>query len=355
MEKLNIGIIFGGKSSEHSVSENSAKSIIKNISKDKYNLFLIGIDKFGKWFLYQGDADDIPECKWEASGKTKPACILPDSSVGGLMVLDGNKYEFVKLDAVIPVLHGKNGEDGTIQGLLELAEIPYVGCHVLAASSCMDKAVTNILLEYNGITKPKFYWFNRYDFATNPENVIENIESTIKTYPMFIKPANAGSSVGITKANCKDDLVVGIKLALENDDKVVIEQGIDGKEVECAVLGNDELIDSVVGEIVPCNDFYDYEAKYLSGTSDLHIPARIPEDIAHEIRETAKKAYKIMGCKGLSRIDFFVENGTNKVYLNEINTFPGFTNISMYPKLMQAVGVQYSDLIDRLISLAINH
>ncbi len=353
MSKISVGIIFGGKSSEHEVSRVSASSIIKNISKDKYEIYQIGITKEGKWLLFSGDVSEISSGKWEENGKNKKAFISPDTSVKGLTVLDcDGKTEFIKLDVVIPVLHGKNGEDGAVPALLQLAGIPFVGCGMGAASACMDKVITNSMLSYYGIDKPKFNWFYSYDFENDTEKYIKETEQIIKNYPMFVKPANAGSSVGISRVNNREELIKSVYVAAREDSKILVEEGIDGQEVECAVLGNNELLASVVGEIAPSNDFYDYDAKYLSGTSELYIPAHIPEEVSEKIQKIAKKAYKIMGCAGLSRVDFFVERGTNRVILNEINTFPGFTDISMYPKLMEKTGIKFSELIDKLIALA---
>lgn len=354
MVKMNLGVIFGGQSSEHEVSRVSAEAIIKNISKDKYNLFLIGITKKGEWFLFSGDVSDIPNGDWEKSDLNKRAFISPDASIGGLVTFEGDKTEIIKLDCVIPVLHGKNGEDGTVQGLLELAEIPVVGCDTTSSAACMDKTITNSMLAFNGINKPAFHWFYAYDFKKDPEKHIAETEKVISSYPMFVKPANAGSSVGISKVNNREELVKGIEIASKEDRKILVEQGIVGQEVECSVLGNDEPIASVTGEIVPSNDFYDYDAKYLSGSSELFIPARIPENVSEEVRNIAVRAYKIMGCTGLSRVDFFVEKDTNEVLLNEINTFPGFTSISMYPKLLNESGIGFTELVDKLIELAVS-
>lgn len=354
MAKMNVGIIFGGQSSEHEVSRISAEAIIKNISKDKYNLFLIGITKQGKWSLFSGDISEIPNGNWEKNSANKAAFISPDASVGGLVTFDGDKTEVIKLDCVIPVLHGKNGEDGTVQGLLELAEIPFVGCDTASSAACMDKTITNSMLAFNGINKPVFNWFYAYDFKKKPEKYLKETEDIIGSYPMFVKPANAGSSVGITKVNNREELVKGIEIAAREDRKILVEQGIVGQEVECSVLGNEEPIASVTGEIAPSNEFYDYDAKYLSGSSELFIPARIPEEVSEEVRETAVRAYKIMGCTGLARVDFFVEKGTNKVLLNEINTFPGFTSISMYPKLLNEIGIGFAELIDKLIEFGVS-
>lgn len=355
VQKINVGILFGGKSSEHEVSRVSASSIIKNISKDKYEVYNIGITKSGEWFLFSGDISEISSGKWEENTGNKKAFIAPDTYNKGLTVIDDSgKAEFIKLDVVIPVLHGKNGEDGAIPALLQLANIPFVGCGMGAASACMDKVITNSVLTYHGIDKPKFNWFYFYDFQNDATKYIEKTEKIIKKYPMFVKPANAGSSVGISKANNREELIESVYIAAKEDNKILVEEGIDGQEVECAVLGNNELLASTVGEIAPSNDFYDYDAKYLSGSSELYIPAKISKDVAEKVREIAKKAYKVMGCSGLSRVDFFVEKGTNRVVLNEINTFPGFTDISMYPKLMEHSGIKFTELIDKLIALAMS-
>lgn len=353
---MNVGVIFGGRSSEHEVSRVSASAVISGISKDKYNIYQIGITKGGEWFLFSGDVSEIKSGKWEENKSNRKAFISPDTSARGLTVVcDDGKIEIIKLDVVIPVLHGKNGEDGAIPALLQLAGIPCVGCGMGAASACMDKVITDSMLSYNGIDKPKFNWFYFYDFENEAEKYIEDTEKKIGKYPMFVKPANAGSSVGISKANNREELIKSVYIASQEDKKILVEEGIDGQEVECAVLGNSELLASVVGEIAPSNDFYDYDAKYLSGASELYIPAHVSEETAQKIQEVAKKAYKVMGCTGLSRVDFFVEHGTGRVILNEINTFPGFTDISMYPKLMEKIGIKFSELIDKLIALAISN
>ncbi len=352
MGKINVGIIFGGRSSEHEVSLRSATSIIENISKEKYNVYLIGITKEGKWLLFSGDISEIATGKWEKNNKNKNILISLNPEIRGIMIDDGGRFTNLRLDVVIPAMHGKNAEDGVIQGFFETIGIPYVGCRVLSSAVCMDKVCTNIIMDYFGIDKAKFHWFDRRDFEANAEKCINDTEKAVGRYPMFVKPANAGSSVGITKAKNREELILGIEKAIKEDSKILIEEGISGKEIECAVLGNYELTASVVGEIVPCSEFYDYDAKYLSSDSRLYIPARIPDDISKKVREIAKKAYKILDCRGLARIDFFVEDGTDKIYLNECNTFPGFTSISMYPKLMEETGIKFTDLIDKLITLA---
>ena len=353
MNKKVIAILFGGASSEHEISRISASSIIKNISKEKYELILVGITKHGEWFLYTGDVSKIANGEWETDDiNKKSASISPDSSIGGLIVYENGKYSIIKLDAVIPALHGKNGEDGTIQGLLQLAKIPFVGCDTFSSAACMDKITTNITLTYAGIKKPKFAFITKNYFNSNKEKCMDYIKKTLPLFPLFVKPSNAGSSVGITKVHSQKDLIKAIETAFLEDNRVLIEEGINGQEVECAVLGNKTPIVSICGEIVPSNEFYDYEAKYISNDSKLYIPAHLDEEISNKIRKIASKAYKIMSCCGLARIDFFVEKDTNEVYLNELNTFPGFTSISMYPKLFENSGISYSELIDKLINLA---
>ena len=347
-----IAILFGGASSEHEVSRKSAYTVIKNFPKDEYEYIIIGITKSGKWILYSGDIENIIDGSWEKDENNKNAFISPDTSHKGIVVLNNGKYDIISIDAVLPVLHGKNGEDGTVQGLLELSDIPVAGCKMSAAVDCMDKTVTNTVLEYNGINKPIFDWFYYYDFKKTPEKFLDRAENKIKSYPMFVKPANAGSSVGVSKVNNRKELLDAIEKASKEDGKIVVEKGIIGKEVECAVLGNTDPMCSIAGEIVPDADFYDYDDKYKNNKTSFYIPARLSDEVYSELKETAIKAYKIMGCRGLSRVDFLVENNTNKIYLNEINTFPGFTSISMYPKLMGEMGIGIKDLIKKILDLS---
>ncbi|WP_312642759.1 D-alanine--D-alanine ligase family protein [Hydrogenoanaerobacterium sp.] len=351
MSKLSVAIIFGGFSSEYEVSLVSGSSVIRNTPTDQYDITMLGITRDGRWLRYTGPVELIAEDKWADSAYTTPAFISPDRSHHGLVVLSDGGYEIIRLDAVFPVLHGKNGEDGTIQGLLEIAGIPYVGCDPLSSAMCMDKAVTHTILEDAGIPQAK--WSTVFQRDCGDFDSLEAQLAEKLGYPMFVKPANAGSSVGISKAKSKADLKAALELAFQHDKKVVVEEFIDGAEVESAVLGNDDTLVSVLGEIVPCNEFYDYEAKYQNAATELHIPARIDEATTALIRETAAKAYRALGCSGLTRIDFFVKRDGSGVILNEPNTIPGFTSISMYPKLMGATGVSYSELIDRLFTLAI--
>lgn len=350
MSKTTLAVLFGGVSSEHDISCVSAKGILSNINKEKYNIILLGISKEGEWFLYNDDIELLPNDKWLESKNLKKAYISPDTKIHGIVTEDG---EIIKLDVVFPVLHGKNGEDGTVQGLLQLAQIPYVGCDATASGSCMDKAVTNAVADAFGIKQAKWCAFTQYEYNKDRQRCIDMAVKKLG-YPIFIKPANAGSSVGITKAHNQEELEKGLEIAYKEDKKAVLEEFIEGQEVEVAVLGNEEPIAAEVGQIVAAAEFYDFDAKYNNPESQLHIPALLPEEKRNEVRAAAINAYKALGCEGLSRCDFFVTKDDQKVLLNEINTIPGQTPISMYPKLFEAVGVPYQELIDRLIDLAIS-
>ena len=351
MDKKKIAVVFGGKSSEHEISRISASYVISQISKEKYDIFTIGITKQGRWLLYSGnDLDAIKDGSWEKDKNNKTAFIAPAPSVHGMVILSDGKCETVRLDVIFPVLHGKNGEDGTIQGLFEMSGIPYVGCGVLASADCMDKVTANIIFKDLGIDQAKFTWCYASDYKRSPEKCIEKVENAL-AYPIFVKPANAGSSVGITKAHNRSELHKAIETAAKEDSRILFEETIIGKEVECAVLGNDEPFASTVGEIAPASEFYDYDAKYNNAASLLFIPARIDSETIEKVRETAVKAYRAIGCTGLSRVDFFVTED-KRVMLNEINTLPGFTSISMYPKLMEKSGIDGKELVEKLIELA---
>ena len=350
---MNALILFGGVSSEHDVSVVSAKSVIENVPKDKYNVIMVGISKDGRWYLYDGDAANLPEDKWlEDTAHLTKAVISPDRKDHGLLVFGNDGVETVHIDVAFPVLHGRNGEDGTIQGYLQVAGIPYVGCDMLASACCMDKVMTNTLADAAGIPQAKWIGFNSYSYGNDPEKYLNKAIEYLG-FPIFVKPANAGSSVGVSKADSKEALIAAIEKAFREDSKLVLEEGIDGVEVECAVMGNNDPIASVCGEVVSCNDFYDYEAKYVNPASELHIPARLSDEKHEEVREAARNAYMALGCSGLTRVDFFVRKSDGLVMLNEPNTIPGFTSISMYPKMFAASGVPYSELIDRLFNLAL--
>ena len=344
---INVLILFGGQSEEHEVSLKSAYNVLGKIDENKYSVTRVGITKQGQWFLYEGDDESIKDGSW-INGKITPAFLSPDASMG--LVVMGEKVEIKKVDVVFPVLHGTCGEDGTIQGLCSLAKVPCVGPDMISSALCMDKTATKIMLKDLNIPQADWVTVIDYEFKDSDE-VIARIENKFD-YPVFIKPANAGSSVGIGKSHNREELKAHLINAFKFDSKVLVEEYIEGREVECAVLGNDEPFASVLGEIVPDKEFYDYEAKYQSD-SKLTIPAPISETKSNQIREFAKKAFTKIGLKGMSRIDFFVHKMTGDIYLNEINTIPGFTDKSMYPMLMASSGVEGKALVDKLIELAI--
>ncbi len=348
MKKLNICVLFGGVSSEHTVSEVSASAVLDNIDRDKYEVFPVGITNDGKWLLYDGEVEDIRNHTWE-SGKTVPAVISPDRYDKSLLVFGDKGVQKIKIDVVYPVLHGKNGEDGTVQGLCELAGIPYVGSGVIGSAACMDKCIAKILFEKAGI--PQADWVELKLGDTVDFELIE----TKLGYPCFIKPSSAGSSVGVTKAANREELQTGIDLALEHDYKVLIEEAIDAREVECGVMGNlDPVTSDVLGEIKPANEFYDFDAKYKDADSKLIIPAAVDKKTEATIKELAKRAYRICECRGHSRVDFFIDRRDGRLVLNEINTIPGFTPISMYPKVWEHSGMPMKNVIDKHIELAIS-
>ena len=349
--KINLALVFGGVSSEYEISLLSATSILNNIDTSRYNIYMIGISKAGEFFLYNGDISRIAKDTWQ--GDDCVSCIIsPDRSHHGILIL-GEKTVAIKLDCIFPVLHGRNGEDGTIQGLLELSNITYVGCGVLASSVCMDKAFTKAMLDSKKIENSKWTFTTRNKYMKNPSRFLDKVQGKLG-FPCFIKPANAGSSVGITKATDIDSFTDGMEKAFIHDEKVVVEQSITGIELECAVLGNNSPIASCLGEITPSDSFYDYDAKYNSKSTKTYVPARVNEEIANQTRAVAIKAYSLLNCSGLARVDFFL-TPNNEIILNEINTLPGFTSISMYPQLFAESGIPYSELINRLIDLAINN
>lgn len=345
----NVLVIFGGVSSEHDVSVVSASSVIAHIPTDKYNIYMMGITKSGEWYLYEGDPALLPDDKW-VDGEITKAAISPDHSVHGITVFRENSYENIRIDVAFPVLHGKNGEDGTMQGLFQLSGIPFVGCDALSSAITMDKILTNIVADQAGIPQAKWDYITAHQVKTG-EKTLDDIAATLG-YPIFVKPANAGSSVGISKAHDRAELEVALELALQHDTRILFEEFIDGYEIECAVLGNDDLKTGVVGQITPANEFYDYQAKYENAASVISIPALCDESTRDAIAENAKKVYKALDCSGFSRVDFFLTKADGRILFNEINTIPGFTSISMYPQMMEAAGIPYSELCDRLLSLA---
>ena len=329
---MKVCVIYGGMSTEHEVSLQSSKNVIDNLDKDKYKIYPIFIDKNGEWIHNDKKLKDI--------------------------------VEFLsKMDVVFPVLHGKYGEDGTIQGMLELLKIPYVGCNVLSSSLCMDKVYAKFMFEKANINQAKYIYIKDENIYVNEEldetrlendEIVKLVEEKLK-FPVFVKPANSGSSVGVKKANNGPELIVALQNASIYDRKVLIEEEIVGKEIECAVLGNNYPQASTVGEIIAADTFYTYDAKYNNKESKIKIPANIDEAKIDEIRKIAVKAFKALDCIGLARVDFFVQKDTDKVYLNEINTMPGFTEISMYPKLWEYSGLSYKELLNKLIECALDN
>ena len=351
MKKLNVCILFGGVSPEHEVSLRSAESVLNHIDHEKYNVFPVGIAKDGDWILFGGtDYSMLPSGQWLSHPDNRRAAISP---VRGQGLLRFEKDCVVReyIDVVFPVLHGENGEDGAMQGLLQLAGIPYVGPHVAASAVAMDKTLTKLTADQAGIPQADWELVRSQETGSQMDSVLERLEKRF-SYPMFVKPAGTGSSVGVSKAADRSSLAAALVEAGRFDSKILVEEFIHGREVEVAVMGNDSPVASVCGEIDSGADFYDYDAKYLTDTSRAYVPARIPEEVAEQVREAAVRVYQAIGCRGLSRVDFFVTFEDNRVVFNEINTLPGFTSISMYPKLFAASGIPYSQLIDQLLQLA---
>jgi D-alanine-D-alanine ligase len=380
MKKIRLGILFGGKSSEHEVSIASANSVVDALDKEKYEAVLIGIDRQGHWLAAPQSAKQLMgrSEKDTPTGGTQMERLAPTTGdepspvvTGGTQMEEQRAADSVSalvttnpgspsvrqspldaVDVVFPILHGPMGEDGTVQGLLELADIPYVGAGVAASAIGMDKELLKTIFKAHGLPVVDFVAVIRRQWDQEPDRQVAAIEAHLR-YPVFVKPANMGSSVGINKARDRTQLADAINLAGHYDRKILVEQAINGREVECSVLGNDQPRVSVVGEVrTRQREFYDYVAKYTEGEADLIIPADIPPEKAEEVRALALRAYRAMDCSGMARADFFVERDTGKVYLNELNTIPGFTKFSMYPKLWEASGVSYAELIDRLITLA---
>jgi D-alanine-D-alanine ligase len=328
----------------------SARSLFSTLNKDKYDVIPVGISHDGVW--YSGD-DVLQKIAAGNLDGLMEVTILPDSMKAGLYQISDGRIELItKLDVVFPIIHGTYGEDGSLQGLLEMAELAYVGGGVLGSAVGMDKGVFKDVMKANDIPVVDSLLFNRKEFENDQSNIVDQITRKFE-FPVFVKPANMGSSVGITKCNNPSDLLEGLKEASRFDRRILVERGIYAREIEISVLGNDLPIASVPGEVLPSRDFYSYESKYVDGSSGLLIPAPLPEDMKDELKEIAIKAYKAIDCAGMARVDFFVDKDSGKYYLNELNTLPGFTKISMYPKLWQASGIDYGHLVDKLINLAL--
>ncbi|NLZ81476.1 MAG: D-alanine--D-alanine ligase [Clostridiales bacterium] len=346
--KKTVAVLFGGQSSEHEVSCKSVITIEGNIDKDLYDVILIGITKEGKW-LHVNSIEEIRSGEWK-DGNEK-AVISPDAVDKGIYFINGDTVRIQMIDVVFPALHGLYGEDGTIQGILELAKIPYVGCGVSASSIAMDKLYTKVIVDKLGIIQAKYVSILKSELK-DMDASIKKVEATL-SYPVFIKPSNAGSSRGVSKANNVDELIKGLNEAIKHDKKILVEETIVGRELECAVLGGEDCRSSGVGEILAASEFYDYDSKYNSKESKTVVSPELPEGVEAEIRKASVDIFKVLDCYGLSRVDFFLTKDTNQVVFNEINTMPGFTEISMYPMLWEAKGIGKSQLIEKLIQSAL--
>ncbi|HEY6286523.1 MAG TPA: D-alanine--D-alanine ligase [Ktedonobacteraceae bacterium] len=357
-KKIRIGLIFGGRSGEHEVSLASAGSVMANLDRDKYEIVPIGITKEGSWLLGTEPrtlrAAELNATHDTGLETTTAVTLTGDPRLRRLIPVEngeelGNRG---MLDVIFPVLHGTYGEDGALQGLLEMANVPYIGCGVLGSSLGMDKEKMKLVFQAVGLPVAEYLVYRRNQWERSPEFILDAVEQQLD-FPCFVKPVNLGSSVGVSKAHDRIELEHAINVAAEYDRKIIIERGLNCREVECAVLGNDEPIASVVGEVISSNEFYDYRAKYIDGKSQVVIPADIAQETAEEVRRQAVQAFLALDLSGLARVDFFIEKETEQVYINEVNTLPGFTTISMYPKLWEASGLPYAQLMDRLIELAI--
>lgn len=352
MKKLNVCVLFGGMSPEHDVSLRSAEFVLNSLDPEKYNIFPVGITQKGDWILFGSkDYSMLPDGSWQNCPDNRKAAISPIRGQG-LLSFEGDCVVRELIDVVFPVLHGENGEDGAMQGLLQLAGIAYVGADVAASAVSMDKTLTKLVADNEGVSQADWMLVRKNDVQHRLKNILERIEEKF-SYPVFVKPAGTGSSVGVSKAADRAAAEEALLHASSYDDKILVEEFIDGCEVEVAVMGNDNPVASICGEIDSGAEFYDYDAKYVTDTSVAYIPARISETLSEDVRSQAIRIYKALGCKGLSRVDFFVTRSDERVVFNEINTLPGFTSISMYPKLFAASGIGAGELVDELLRLAL--
>lgn len=349
MGKIRLGIIFGGRSGEHEISLMSATSVINAIDREKYLPIMIGITKEGKWLLYDGPIDKIEDGSWQEIAE---AALAADPEAYSLTILgSGGRSLKEKIDFAFPILHGPYGEDGTIQGLFEMADIPYAGCGVLGSAAAMDKALAKDIFAIKNLPICRYMTIFKEETINEINKVIDRVEKYLP-YPIFVKPANMGSSVGISKVTNTEDLKKAIGEASRYDRRLVLEEGLDCREIEIGVIGNYKPSTSAIGEILPSDEFYSYTAKYFDGgKTKLCIPADIPDDITEQIKAIAVEAYRSLDCSGFARVDLFIEKGTDKVYINEINTIPGFTKYSMFPLLWAEAGVSYPEVIEKIIAL----
>lgn len=341
-----IAVFFGGCSTEYEVSLQSAASVIKSMDRARFTPILIGIDKeTGAWFWYQGDADPIEQDCWQTSGLCVPVCPSMDKKTHGICYLENQELKTLSFDAAFPILHGKNGEDGTIQGLLALMGVPVIGCDLLSSALCMDKSLAHRIVEMNGIKTARSFSLKK-DFDESQAYK----QAAMLGYPLFVKPVRSGSSFGISKVEEEKDLICAVKEAFSHDSDVILEEVVNGFEVGCAVLGTKELLIGEVDEIELSEGFFDYTEKYTLKTSSIHVPARIPPEASERIKQTAFRIYRLLGCSHFARVDmFFTPEG--EIYFNEVNTIPGFTSHSRYPNMLKAAGLSFCDVIDRLLNM----
>jgi D-alanine---D-serine ligase len=348
MEKKKVAIIFGGCSSEYEVSLQSAYAVISNINKQRYDTVLLGISREGNWFRYYGEPDKIPADTWHLDkADCHPAVISPSRDNHGIIELYGDEMKITSIDIAFPMLHGKNGEDGTVQGLIEMAGIPLVGCNLLSSALCMDKDRAHKLAGLAGVKTP-----SSVVFSYQPSEDLLFEKTSHLTYPLFVKPVKAGSSFGITKVYIKEQLIEAVKKAFQHDNQVIVEENVNGFEVGCAVLGNKELITGEVDEIELTEGFFDYTEKYTLKSSKIHMPARINSELQDKIKKTAVSIYRTLGCSGFARVDMFITHN-GEIIFNEVNTIPGFTSHSRYPNMMKGSGLQFNEIVDKLIQLGL--
>jgi D-alanine-D-alanine ligase len=347
-KRLRVGVIFGGRSGEHEVSLASAASVIRALDPEKYEVVSIGIGKDGRWFIGTSAQKMLADILRQG----QRVMLSADPNVGALMPLEPSSAGSQRVDVIFPVLHGTYGEDGTVQGLLDLAGIPYVGSGVIGSAVGMDKDMAKRLFLQAGLPVGEFLAILRSEWESGRERILKAVAKKFR-FPLFVKPAALGSSVGMTKVHKREELAAALDLAAEFAQKILVERNIRGREIEVSVLGNDQPQASVPGEIVPHREFYDYTAKYLEEGTRLEIPAKLTKTQVRQFQDSAVRAFRCLECRGMARVDFFLEKPSGRIYLNEINTIPGFTSISMYPKLWEASGISYRELIDRLIQLAL--
>ncbi len=349
MEKKKIAVLFGGCSTEYDVSLQSAHAVITHLNTGRYEIIMLGITREGNWYRYRGAADKLLNNTWFCEEACTPALLSPSRADHGILEFKDNTVTRIEIDGVFPVLHGKNGEDGTVQGLIELAGIPLIGCDTLSSALCMDKDYAHKIVSLAGIKTPSSVVIRK---GIDKDRLLQQTNGL--KYPVFVKPVKSGSSFGITKISTKEQLIEAVNIAFRHDNKVVIEENIDGFEVGCAILGNEELIIGEVDEIELTQGFFDYTEKYTLKTSSIHMPARINAQMAQRIKETALAIYRELGCRGFARVDMFLTPQGDIVF-NEVNTIPGFTSHSRYPNMLGGIGLSFENILDRLILLSTEH